>query len=192
MYVKLPGLLNQIPEDGVIREEWSAVISEQNERLREYSQREGYLVGTTATAMLLTRSRYYVMNIGDSRAYEFQGGLRQITIDHTLAAQDVLLGNITAGEAEQSPNRNVLTRCVGIEDYVQPDMFFGETTRNAVYMLCSDGFRHMITESEMIGHFSQAGIKSGADLKYREEYLIELVKHRGETDNISVVTVAAY
>jgi len=192
MYEKLPEILHQTPEDSVIREQWSAVVNEQNDKLREYSHREGCLMGTTMTAMLLTGERYFIMNIGDSRAYEFRKGIRQITIDHTVLAQEVLLGNMTAEEAERAPNRNVLTRCVGVEEFVTPDMFFGDTVRNAVYMLCSDGFRHTITENELVEQFSRGGVSGEADLKRREEHLIELIKQRGETDNISVVTVAVH
>jgi serine/threonine protein phosphatase PrpC len=192
MYTDLPHLLYRTPEDGAVREQWSDVIGEQNRRMREYCLRESCSMGTTVTGLLLTPQRYYIMNIGDSRTYELLGGIRQITEDHTVIAQEVSRGNLTPEQAESAPNRNVLTRCVGIADSAVPDMFYGDTQRYAVYLLCSDGFRHKVTENEMIGQFSLGGITSEADLKRREEYLIGLNKHRGETDNISVITVAVY
>jgi serine/threonine protein phosphatase PrpC len=192
MYTRLPILVRSPLEDSVLREEWSAIVTEQNKAIRDYSQRHDCHMGSTITAMLLTGSRYYLMNIGDSRAYELAIGIRQLTVDHTVLTQEVQRGNMTQEQADQAPNKNVLTRCVGVTDTVVPDMFFGEPKANTIYLLCSDGFRHVVTDSEMLEQFASIGIIEESALKRREEHLIELNKQRGEPDNISVITIAAY
>ena len=95
---------------------------------------------------------------------------------------------LTKEQADHSSIQNVLTRCVGVQEEVYPDLFFGEVQRDAVYMLCSDGFRHRITEDEMQKYLRRPA-EGSLQMKRQEEYLIELNKQRGETDNISVITI---
>lgn len=175
-------------EDCVIREQWTAVVEEMNAWIVGYSRENGCRMGTTVTAMLLTPKRYYLLNIGDTRAYEaLPCGIRQLTVDHTLVQREVERGNLTRRQAESAPMGNVLTRCVGIEDEVYPDLFFGRPKEGAVYLLCSDGFRHRAAEEEIIAQLF--GGDAERDMESRQEALVELVKERGETDNISVITI---
>lgn len=185
-------MLSQYPlEDHTIRKQWSDLIGVQNCRIRAYGERYHCMTGSTVTALLLTESRYYLLNIGDSRAYEIAEQVTQLTEDHTVVANEVRLGNLTKEQADHSSIQNVLTRCVGVKETAYPDLFFGTVRKGAVYMLCSDGFRHRLTEAEMQGHFLYA-VKGGpSEMKRQEEYLIELNKQRGETDNISVITIYA-
>ena len=195
----LPNLCNSEPEDHVIRQQWVDLIKEQNDRIKHYgdleSDRLGELVrlGTTAVIMLLTQTRYYILNVGDSRAYEIDNySIRQITTDHTLVAMEVALGHLTEEEARVDPRRNVLIQSIGSTESVSPEMFFGDVRQDAVYMLCSDGFRHEITEEEIKEAFSPSGLSSFGDMKQAGESLIELNKRRMERDNISVVLVRTY
>lgn len=189
MYTSLPELSQRPLEDYIIREQWSAVISAQNSKIRDFGLQNHCSVGSTVTALLLTESRYFLLNIGDSRAYEITDNVVQLTFDHTVVANEVRLGNLTPEQAEQAPGQNILTKCVGVAEFVYPDMFFGDTKRNAVYMLCSDGFRHKISAGEIRKHLLTEGHQSVSAIKQQEEYLIELDKQRGETDNISVITI---
>lgn len=188
MYIYLPKLSQRQLEDYIIREQWIAVINAQNSRIREFGMQNNCSVGSTITALLLTENRYFLLNIGDSRAYEIADQVVQLTYDHTVVANEVRLGNLTPEQAELAPGQNILTKCVGVAESVYPDMFFGDTKRNAVYMLCSDGFRHKISAEEMRGYLLSEGYQSISAMK-KEEYLIELNKQRGETDNISVITI---
>ena len=149
MYERLPILSQYELEDFRIREEWTNVVDIENNKMREYVQNEGYQIGTTITAMLLTEKRYYLLNIGDSRAYKIKETVKQLTIDHTVIAKEIELGNITLEQAEIAPIGNVLTRCVGVAETVYPDLFFGDIEKDTIYMLCSDGFRHRITSEEI-------------------------------------------
>ena len=191
MYVQLPVLSQKPLEDCAIREQWSETIRCQNDKIRAYGCRNQCAVGSTVTALLMTENRYFLLNIGDTRAYEIGENVVRLTEDHTLAAKEVRLGNMTDAQAEKASIRNVLTRCVGVEDRVRPDMFFGDVRKNTVYMLCSDGFRHCITADEMKEYLLRNTWNDSYEIKQQEERLIELVKRRGETDNISVITIHA-
>ena len=189
MYQDL-SILSQDPlEDHAVREQWSSLITEQNRRIRAYGRRYHCTTGSTVTALLLTEQRYFLLNIGDSRAYEIAEQVTQLTEDHTVVANEVRLGNLTKEQAEHSPIQNVLTRCVGVKEEAWPDLFFGTVKKGTVYMLCSDGFRHRLATEEMQEHLLYAARRAPSQMKRQEEYLIELTKQRGETDNISVITI---
>lgn len=189
MYSCLPELSKCDIEDGEIRRQWCKVIDSQNEAIRTLGQDNDCKIGSTATVMLLTEKRYYILNIGDTRAYEIsEGGIRQITKDHTVVENEVELGNMTVFQAENSPVRSALTKCIGVAVEAEPDMFFGDTKRNTVYMLCCDGFRHKITDEEMRMNLFPTGNMAPDGIKSYEEALITAIKQRGETDNISVIT----
>lgn len=179
------------PEDRNVRRAWTELVTEQNEHLRAYGRERGCSLGSTVTALLLTESRYYILNIGDSRAYELGTEARQLTQDHTVLANELRLGNIDAKAAEHSRMGNILTRCVGVAPRVEPDFFFGDTRAGAVYLICSDGFRRRVTEAEMREALLPRSSRVIAWLKEGGESLISLNKERGETDNISVVTIYA-
>ena len=146
---ELPALCNAPIEDYVLRSQWERIITEQNNSIKTYGARQGVRLGTTAVVLLLTERRYYVLNVGDSRVYELTDTIRQLTTDQTFVAREVALGNMTQEQADQDDRRSVLLQCVGASDEVYPEMTFGDTKANAVYMLCSDGFRHEITAEEI-------------------------------------------
>ena len=185
----LPALPVQTIDDKIIREQWSNIIEEQNQNLRGYGVDRGITLGTTVTALLITAQRWYCVSVGDSRAYEITRALKQLTRDHSLVACEVKRGNMTAEQAEQSPKRHILLRCIGIAEQVSPDFFFGIPSPDAVYLLCSDGFRHCITDEELLASFQAGEVRDNETLAERGAAMIELNKQRGETDNISVVTV---
>ena len=114
---------------------------------------------------------------------------KQLTNDQTFIARELAAGRMTPEQAKVDPRRSVLLQCVGASPVVEPEFTKGPIVRNAVYMLCSDGFRHVITPEEII---EKIGPGAGIDeekLKYGAIYLTELVKNRGERDNITVAMV---
>lgn len=191
MYGSLPILSQKPLEDCLIRSQWESVIEKQNEKILAYGREKGCRIGSTVTALLLTEDRFYLLNVGDSRAYEIKDETRQLTVDHTLVEEEVQRGNLTREQAQSSPVQNVLTRCVGAMETVVPDLFFGTVRRGAVYMLCSDGFRHHVTGEEIRNGLMSGLLEGSVSIKRREESLVELNKQRGETDNISVITIYA-
>ncbi len=189
---KLPSLCNSSLEDSVIRQEWESIVVSQNKLLHQYGAGQGVSLGTTLVAFLITEQRYYLMNVGDSRAYEISGQLRQLTEDQTFVAREIKLGNMTPEQAKTDVRRNVLLQCIGASDMVYPDMFFGAVNLNAVYMLCSDGFRHEITPEEIYQALGPAAVPDEASMNRNARGLIELNKARQEKDNISIVLVRTF
>lgn len=179
-------------DDAHIRNEWNDIAVRYNEKIKQYGKAHAINLGTTLTAILITQTRYYVINVGDTRAYEIVDGVRVITKDQTLVAREVELGMLTPEEAESDPRRSVLLQCIGASDVVNPDMFFGTTSLNAVYMLCSDGFRHEITENEIFQYLQPAVMVDADGMKANMDALIELNKQRQERDNITVLTVRTF
>lgn len=190
----LPQIAEAPIEDHIIKSQWENIVKTQNEKIMNYGKRQGLRegIGTTAVAMLLTNSRYYIMNVGDSRAYEITNTLKQITEDQTFVAREIKSGNMTIEQAELDPQKNVLLQCVGASESVYPEMFFGQTRENAVYMLCSDGFRHEITADEIWENFNPNELTSKDIMDYNLKYLIDLNKQRQEKDNITVALIRTY
>lgn len=189
---KLPFLCENGINDSDIRSDWVGIATEYNEKFKSYAASCGTNMGTTVTAILLTENRYYIINVGDSRTYEIADKVTVLTKDQTVVAREVELGHLTPEEAERDSRRSVLLQCVGASEEVYPNMFFGDTKLNAVYMLCSDGFRHEITEEE-IYNFLNPNVMVDADgMKQNMDALVELNKQRQERDNISVVSIRTF
>lgn len=189
---RLPIICESGLTDEIIRNEWSQVAVEYNEKIKLYGKKCGVTLGTTATIMLLTSNRYYILNIGDTRAYELYSNVKVLTKDHSLVAREIELGNLTEEEAKNDPRRSVLLQCVGASDTVYPDLFFGETKCNAVYMFCTDGFRHEITEDEIYQYLNPNAMTDESVMEENMKALVEINKQRNESDNISVITVRTY
>lgn len=189
---ELPGLCKSPLNEALLRSRWEDLIRFQNQSIKSYGGARGVRMGTTAVVMLLTQDRYYIMNVGDSRAYELTETMRQITEDQSLVAREVSLGNLTPEAAERDPRRNVLLQCVGASDKVYPDMFSGPIRQNAVYMLCSDGFRHEITAAEIYEMLQPNVLLDEYSMQNNSRALIELNKQRQERDNISVALVRTF
>lgn len=189
---ELPQLSESSIDDVTIRSQWESIVTQQNEKIKVYGAGLGVKLGTTLTAMLLTQKRYYVINVGDSRAYEINNGIKQITNDQTFVAREVALGNMTEEQARVDERRSVLLQCVGASEEVYPDMFFGDVLTNAVYMLCSDGFRHEISSDEIFNEFQPNNLLNQESMDAASIRLIELNKQRQERDNITVALVRTY
>ncbi len=188
----LPQLCNRPLEDAAIRSQWEAIVEQQNNAIKAYGARQGVRLGTTVVTMLLTQNRYYILNVGDSRAYEITTSVRQITNDQTFVAREVAMGHMTPEQAETDSRRSVLLQCVGASDDVYPDMFFGDAVPNATYMLCSDGFRHEITADEIFEKLQPGVLFDDYTMQQNTISLIELNKRRQERDNISVSLVRTF
>ena len=179
-------------EDHVIREQWTNIVTQQNNIIKNYGARQGVKLGTTVEALLITQSRYYILNVGDSRVYEIADTVKQLTSDQTFVAREVALGNMTEEQAKVDSRRSVLLQCVGASDEVYPDISFGTPNGNAVYMLCSDGFRHEISVDEIFEKLNPNANYDEHMMNTHSVELIELNKAREERDNISVVLIRTF
>lgn len=189
---RLPVLCETGITDAAIRTEWTNIAVEYNHKIKIHGKKCGTSMGTTVTALLLTEQRYYIVNVGDTRAYEIGTGIRVLTKDQTVVAREVELGNLTLEQAKVDPRRSVLLQCIGASDEVYPDLFFGDTQLNAVYMLCSDGFRHEITEGEIYNYLNPNVMLDADGMQNNMKVLVDLNKQRQERDNISVISIRTF
>jgi serine/threonine protein phosphatase PrpC len=177
-------------EDYEIRESWETLAEQCNRSIRAYGMGQGVKLGTTVVALLLTPRRYYLLNVGDSRAYEVSAtGIRQLTEDQSLVNSEIKSGRLTREQAAVDTRRNVLLQCIGVKEEVIPDLYFGNPEVNTVYLLCSDGFYHEVRPEEMTSFLSPASLSTSEEMAEESRYLIELAKQRGEKDNITVAAI---
>lgn len=189
----LPGLYasGQLT-DQLLRAHWDQIVSEQSKKIMSYGESVGIKLGTTVCAILITAERYYILNVGDSRAYEVSNEVKLLTRDQTLVQRELDSGLITEEQAANDPRRSILLQCVGASSSVYPDMFFGDTKCDATYFLCSDGFRHVITANEIYEAFRPEVLLNTDVMKNNADFLINLNKERKETDNISVALIRTF
>lgn len=189
---RLPVLCQAPLSDAIIRSDWDAIIQQQNDLIKAYGGKLGVRLGTTVVVLLLTQTRYYILNVGDSRAYELADTIQVLTKDQTFVAREIAAGRMTEEQAMTDSRRSVLLQCVGASEDVYPDMFFGQVKAPATYMLCSDGFRHEITPEEIYAKMQPGVLSSEEDMTRNTADLIELNKQRQERDNISALLVRTY
>lgn len=176
-----------------IKYQWNDIVQRENVEIANYGKEYGVSMGTTLTVSLFVNGKLYIMHVGDSRLYEITGNNVDIlTEDQTLVAREVRRGNMTPEQAEQDPRRNVLLQCIGASRIVEPQYIEKDVVQNATYMLCSDGFRHKISESEILNAFSPLVLKSKEIMQSNSQQLVELNKQRRETDNITVLLLRTY
>ena len=178
-------------EDSLINE-WNDILQEQNIRLSRYGKKNGFQLGTTITAMLMYKDQYYIVHVGDSRAYRLTDVCIQLTKDQTLVQREVDAGRLDPRKVESDPRRSILLQCVGASPVVEPDFMKGRVTPDSVYMLCSDGFRHHISDMEIINNIGPASVYDEAGISASLRRLTELDMQRRETDNITAVAVRTF
>ncbi len=141
-------------------------------------------MGTTMVLVWAEKNQIYFANIGDSRGYHISNGsITQITKDHSAVQQLVDSGHITPRQAKNHPNKNIITRAIGIEEEVSFDFFQVGASPGDIIVLCSDGLSNLVDENEI--QFEAFGGEFN-DLPQR---LIELANSRGGNDNITVVAI---
>lgn len=124
-------------------------VAAANETIYTRSQRNYKLsgMGTTLVGLLVEERHAWVLNVGDSRCYRRRNGrLQQITLDHSLVEEQIRLGRMTASEALRSPLRNVITRALGTQSRVTPDIFELETDPGDLFLLCTDGLTRELSD----------------------------------------------
>ncbi len=140
-------------------------------------------MGTTMTVASFTDDHVDLAHVGDSRAYLWRdGALRQLTQDHSVVAELVRRGSISADEAERHPHRNVITRALGAEANVQVDAVSEPLHIDDIVLLCSDGLHSEISDEAI------AGVLAGANgLDAAADGLVAAANAAGGSDNVTVV-----
>ena len=146
-------------------------------------------MGTTLVALLAEDHRGWMINVGDSRGYRLRGArpgsrLEQITLDHSLVEEQVRLGRMDRLEAQRSPFRNVITRALGTQSAVTPDVFELEPEPGDLYLLCSDGLTRELSDPLI-----ESILKLDLPLKELCARLVAAANDAGGHDNITCVLV---
>jgi PPM family protein phosphatase len=143
-------------------------------------------MGTTVVVGLFFDNQLTVAHIGDSRLYRLRGEvLEQVTKDHSLLQEQIDSGLITKEGARLSRNKNLLTRAVGIDPQVEPEIHSYAVEPGDVYLLCSDGLNDMVDEEEI--RLTLITLQSNMGLAAQQ--LVQSANDSGGRDNISVILV---
>ena len=142
-------------------------------------------MGTTVVAACVEGNELIAANVGDSRLYVIRGGfIEQVTEDHSLVQEMVKLGGINREEARVHPNKNIITRAVGLERRLQVDCFRRLLYPGDRVLLCSDGLTDML-EDEQIRRI----IDKKKDVRSAAEKLVKAANDNGGRDNIAVIVI---
>lgn len=145
-------------------------------------------MGSTIVVALFTPDCMWVGHVGDSRLYRLRGGeLAQLTQDHSVIQELVNRGLLTLDEARKTIAKNLVTRALGVEAGIAPDISAQPTQPGDVYLLCSDGLNEVLTDTEIAAALSEPA----SELTSTAQRLIDLANERGGPDNISVILARA-
>lgn len=155
------------------------------EKAKEFSDLKG--MGTTMVAAVLFNDEFLMANIGDSRGYLFRDGeLHQLTEDHSLVNELVKRGEISAEQARRHPQKNIITRTLGISPDADIDTNLFEMQPGDQLLLCSDGLTNMVPDDQLAAVL-KADDQSATD---KCEQLIKMANTAGGLDNITALIVA--
>jgi PPM family protein phosphatase len=143
-------------------------------------------MGSTLTVLTFLDSHYYIAQVGDSRAYLYRNNaLNQLTCDHSLVWPLFESGILTKDDISRHPQKNLITRSIGTQPQVEPDLQKGAALEGDIFLLCSDGLTDVLSDREIFNVLSSAD-KSPQELS---EILVNAANTGGGPDNITVVVV---
>lgn len=147
-------------------------------------ERQG--MGTTLTALLVDGGRLLIGHVGDCRAWRVRdGGVEQLTHDHTVVGQRVRAGLLTEEEAEQHPMRHVLSRCLGVSEDLEVDLVEADLAADDVYMIASDGMIPSTSHENLA-----AAAMENPEVEIAAQVLVNRACDRDGADNITAVVFA--
>ena len=144
-------------------------------------------MGTTLVAAVTDGIRVTVANVGDSRCYLIRdGGIQQLTKDHSVVEDMVDRGEIERADAWKHPRRNYITRALGAEEQVDCDLFFRDREPGDVLLLCSDGLSGVVNAQELLFE-----VVYGGELETAAERMVNIALERGAPDNVTALIMTA-
>lgn len=142
-------------------------------------------MGTTVVCAIVRDNQAYIVHAGDSRAYVINNGnIRQITTDHSMVQDLLLRGKITPEEAEHHPNKNIITRAVGVNKAIEIDFEQIDLEDDDILLICTDGLSNYVSNDEMLELMSDGKHYAFADR------LVKKANENGGGDNITVVVIS--
>ncbi len=181
--------LTQRPRTSPTPIEAAEAVTIANEAIFSRSQRNQSLngMGTTLVSLLVEDRHAWMVNVGDSRGYRLRDShLDQITLDHSLVEEQIRLGQMSEQEALRSPLKNVITRALGTQSVVTPDIFELETEPGDLFLLCSDGLVRELSDSVV-----ESLLRLDVTLEEMCSRLVDAANEAGGHDNITCLLVRA-
>ncbi|MCD7735603.1 MAG: Stp1/IreP family PP2C-type Ser/Thr phosphatase [Lachnospiraceae bacterium] len=162
----------------------SEAIHYANDRVLEKAAADRTLegMGTTVVAAVIKEGYLYVANVGDSRLYLIDQEISQITRDHSLVEEMIRMGELQRKDARSHPDKNVITRAVGVKTPVRVDFFDVKLEPGDRILLCSDGLTNMVEDAEILQI-----VRKYSSPKEAACHLVNEANKNGGKDNISVV-----
>lgn len=142
-------------------------------------------MGTTLVVATIYDNHVYIANVGDSRLYIIDSDIKQITKDHSLVEEMVDEGTIERKDIRIHPNKNIITRAIGVHYDITPDFFEIDLKKDDIILMCSDGLTNMIDDQEILDIVSNN--KRNLDIAIKR--LVDRANEQGGKDNISIIIV---
>ncbi len=165
----------------IIRRSLDRLVYDMHERLTDYAKKEKIRTGTTMTVLLIWEKTYLLWHLGDSRGYRLGA----------ISGKKAAGGCIERMTKDHVRGKNLLTKCVGSFPYARPDFKMGTLRSEQAFLLCSDGFRNHIGDSELADVLCPDVIEEEAQAFRRLREIGEACMKRGERDNLSAIYIKA-
>ena len=180
--------LEKSREDGP-RAMLKKAIASANHQLIAESKTDAKLegMGTTLVAATVIEHTLYFANVGDSRLYLLNDEIRQLSKDHSLVQEMVRLGGLNAEEAKHHPDKNIITRAIGVKEDIEIDFFEYRLKKGDIILMCTDGLSNMVEDEEIFQI-----VRSSRDVVEAVEQLIERANSNGGKDNIGVIVAEPF
>ncbi len=144
-------------------------------------------MGTTIVAAVCLEDELLAANVGDSRLYLINDEIRQISVDHSLVEEMVRMGGLDRNVARNHPDKNIITRAVGVKEKVEIDFFRVALLRDDTILLCSDGLSNMVEDEQI-----RLIVNGQRDIVEKTQELVKCANENGGNDNISVVLIEPF
>ena len=182
-------VIRELGEEHGVQDAINEAVTTANAYIYQRSRENSNLSGMGTTLVLATciGNEAIVANIGDSRLYLVNDAMTQITRDHSLVEEMVTLGGIDREMARNHPDKNIITRAVGVKEKVAADFFEVDLTKGDKLLLCSDGLTNMLRDEEIYQI-----IQENKELEQAAKALIDAANENGGRDNIAVVLVEPF
>ncbi len=164
-------------------EKANAAVFEQSISKEEYNG----MGSTVVVATCINEETLLVANVGDSRLYCIGKKMEQITLDHSYVEEMVRQGKISPADAKNHPDKNIITRAIGVDSTVEIDFFHAMLAEEDIILMCSDGLTNMLDDKEI-----RTVLESRKDIVSKAEELVNAANRNGGKDNIAVVLVKPF
>ena len=145
-------------------------------------------MGTTVVGAMVEDDVAYIANIGDSRFYRLHEHLEQITVDHSLVEEMVQSGEIQKEEMRTHPNKNIITRAMGVKEEVEADIYEYRLKKGDMILMCTDGLSNMVEDKKM----EEIILNSDEDITWKGDTLIQEANNNGGKDNIAIILIEPF